>query len=236
MSNTAGRGMRNNRLVALGYRTVAFVAALIGLLNTLGVFRGEVNGEMLLFYTTETNVFVVLIFALLLIRTALDIKNKGTDGPSSYHERLTAIVTLSISVTMLVFWFLLAPAFESLDYLLSYSNLQIHLITPLLMIFDYFYFAEPGKLKKQDPWLFALIPLEYLAQATILGFAGFVYDVLSKEGTEVHNFPYFFIDYHQLQGWVFAYVAVIFLFFIALAYLLLWFDHRRARRRLTPPL
>lgn len=233
MARVASGGIRNNRVVVLGYRAVAFVVALIGVLDTMGVFRGSVNGEMLLFYTTETNVFVVLMFALLLVRTALDIRREGTVGSSSYNERLCGIVTLSITVTMLVFWLLLAPTFETLDYLLSYSNLQIHLLTPLLMIFDYLCFAEPGKMKKQDPWFFAIIPIAYLVQATILGFAGYTYSVLAQESGEVHHFPYFFIDYYQLQGWVFAYVAVIFVFFVGLAYLLLWVDRKRARRRAT---
>jgi hypothetical protein len=222
-------GLRHNRIFALCYRCAALVACMIGVLDTMGVFRGTVNGEMLLFYTTESNVLVVLMLGVLLIRTALDIKNNGTVGSASYYERLSAIVMLAITVTMLIFWVLLAPTMTDIGYLLSYSNLQIHLVTPLLMIFDYFFFAVPGKLKKQDPWFFALIPLVYFAQATILGFSGYVYSVLSREGIDKH-FPYFFIDFDQLQGGVFAYVFAILVFFVGLAYLFLWYDHRRARR------
>lgn len=222
--------IRNNRIFALCYRIAAFVACLMGVLDTVGVLRGEFNGEMLLFYTTESNVLVTAMFGLLLARTALDLKNKGTRGPSSYHERLSAIVALSITVTMILFWFLLASTITDPRFLLSYSNLQIHLITPLLMIFDYLFFAAPGKLKRQDPWLFALVPLTYLAQATILGFSGFSYAVLARADGAIHHFPYFFIDYNLLGGGVFAYVAAIAVFFIGLAYLLLWFDRKRRRR------
>jgi hypothetical protein len=183
---------------------------------------------MLLFYTTETNLLVLIMFGILIGRTAASIKGSGIVGPSSYHERLTAIVALAITVTMLVFWLLLAPTFEDPGFLLGYLNLQIHLISPLLILFDFFFFAEPGRFKKQDPWLFALIPLAYFIQATILGFSGYVYTSLGKAD---QHFPYFFIDYYTLGGWVFAYGVAILLFFVGLAYLLFWFDRRRARAR-----
>jgi hypothetical protein len=220
--------MRNNRIFALCYRLVAFLACLIGVLDTTGVLRGSIAGDLLLFYTTETNLLVVCMFALLAVRTAGGIKNKGVRGPASYHERLSAIVALAITVTMLVFWLLLAPSFSDYSFLLTYTNLQIHLITPLLMLGDYFLFTTPGKLKRQDPWLFALIPVVYFTQATILGFSGFVYTSL-PDG--IRHFPYFFLDFYELQGWVMVYGLAILAFFVALAYLLLWYDRRRARRR-----
>jgi hypothetical protein len=210
---------------------VAFVLCLVGLLDTTGVLRGSFNGEMLLFYTTESNVFVLVMFGILIGRTAADIKSKGVVGSASYHERLTAIVALAITVTMLLFWVLLAPTMKDPSFLWTYLNLQIHLITPLLILFDFFFFATPGKLKKQDPWLFALIPLAYFIQATIVGFSGYVYTVLGRDTGEIHHFPYFLVDYYEQGGWVFAYVVGISIFFVGLAYLLLWFDHKRAQPR-----
>jgi hypothetical protein len=172
------------------------------------------------------------MLGILLARTAIDLKNKGRHGSSSYHERLSAIVALAITVTMFIFWGLLAPIMTDPSYLLSYSNLQIHLVTPLLMILDFLIFAAPGKLKKQDPLFFAIVPLAYFAQATILGFSGFTYEVLARDGG-VHYFPYFFIDFYETGVWVFAYVAALTVFFMGLAYLLLWLDRVRARRRAT---
>jgi hypothetical protein len=223
--------LRNNRLFALGYRIVAFVACLVGVLDTTGVFKGTFNGEMLLFYTTESNVLVVIMFGILIARTVIGIRREGVTGPSSYCERLTAIVALAITVTMMGFWFLLAPTFGDTSFLFSYLNLQIHMISALLMLFDYFFFAAPGKLKKQDPWFFALIPLAYFAQATVLGFSGVTYEVLAKDGGPAPRFPYFFINYDESGLWVFAYVIGMTIFFMALAYLLLWYDRRRARRQ-----
>ncbi|MDR2196466.1 MAG: Pr6Pr family membrane protein [Coriobacteriales bacterium] len=219
--------LRTNRVFALCYRAAAFVLCLVGLLDTTGVLRGDFKGEMLLFYTTESNLLVLVMFGLLIARTVVSIRREGTRGPASYHERLSAVVSLAIAVTMLVFWLLLAPTFGDTAFLLTYINLQIHLITPLLMLFDYLLFAVPGRLKRQDPWLFTLIPLAYFIQATILGFSGYVYTVLP--GGPQH-FPYFFLDYYTLGGWVFAYGIAILAVFVGLAYGLLFVDRRRARR------
>jgi hypothetical protein len=222
------RGLRNNRIFAFCYRSAAFLLCLLGLLDTLGVFQGGFNAEILLFYTTDSNLLVLIMFGVLIGRTAVDIKTKGIAGPSSYYERPSAIVALSIAVTMLIFWGLLAPTFTELSFLLSYLNLQIHLFTPLLMLFDFFFFATPGKLKRQDPWFFALVPLAYFAMSTAIGFAGYTYHTaLSREN---QHFPYFFVDFDLLGAWVFAYVLAIAAFFLALAYLLLWYDRRRGRR------
>jgi hypothetical protein len=191
------------------------------------VFRGTFNGEMLLFYTTDSNILVLAMFGVLIVKTIADIREKGTVGSSSHYERLSAIVSLAISVTMFLFWFLLTPTIEDPAFLFSYLNLQIHLFTPLLMLFDFFVFTTPGKFRKQDPWFFALIPIAYFGMATVIGFAGYTYHISSARVDQ--HFPYFFIDFDVLGAGVFIYVAVIFFAFVALAYLLFLLDRWRGR-------
>ncbi|MDR2156768.1 MAG: Pr6Pr family membrane protein [Clostridiales Family XIII bacterium] len=218
--------MKNNRIFALCYRLAAFLLCLAGVLHTLGVFDGRFQWKMMLYYTIESNILIVLMFGFLSAKTARDLRKGGVAGASSYHERLTAIAMLSITVTLLLFWALLAPSMPG-PGLLSYVNLQIHAFTPLLMIVDFFLFATPGKMKKQDPWLFALVPLTYFIQSTVLGFSGFRYSVQGEAGS---RFPYFFVDFDLLKGKVFLYVFFIAVFFVGLAYLLLWYDGKRGRK------
>ncbi|MDR2665693.1 MAG: Pr6Pr family membrane protein [Oscillospiraceae bacterium] len=217
--------MRENRIFALCYRCAAFMLCLAGILATAGAFAGRFNWRMLLYYTTESNIMVLAMFGALIAKTAAGIKKGGTEGGCSYFERLSAIVMLSITVTLIVFWLLLAPYFGGGMGLLTFTNMQVHAITPLLMIFDYFLFAEPGKLKKHDPWIFAVIPLGYFAQSTALGFSGFKYGGLSS--APATRFPYFFLDFDLIGSRVFLYVLALTVFFMALAYLLLWYDRRR---------
>jgi hypothetical protein len=225
--------MRNNRIFALCYRLAAFVLCLAGILSTMDVFGGQFHWKALLYYTVESNILILFMFGFLATKTALDLRRNGITGPSSYHERLTAIMMLSIIVTFIIFWALLAPSFFG-PWLLGYSVMQTHAVTPLLMIVDFFLFATPGKMKKRDPWLFAIIPYAYFAQSTILGFSGFRYEARGGAGGEGNRFPYFFIDFDQQHGKVFLYLLVLTAFFIGLAYILLWFDRKRAAKSEIP--
>jgi hypothetical protein len=215
--------MKNNRIFAIFYRSAAFILCLCGILDILGLFRGGLGWSGLLYYTIQSNILVLAMFGVLTAKTALAVKREGARGSASFCERLSAIVTLSIAVTFLVYWALLAPTM-SISGLLAFSNLQVHGITPLLMIFDYFFFSERGKLRKYDPWLFAAIPLAYFAQASMIGFLSEI--PLYRGG----RFPYFFIDFDPAGAGVFAYVGGFTVFFMGLAYLLLFYDGRKKRR------
>ncbi|MDR0446061.1 MAG: Pr6Pr family membrane protein [Oscillospiraceae bacterium] len=212
--------MKNNRGIALGYRAVAFLLCLAGILETLGVFRGAVWWTGLLYYTVQSNILVLLMLGALLVKTALAVRRDGLNGSSSFFERLSAIITLAITVTFVLYWALLAPLMMG-PGLIAFGNLQVHGITPLLMLIDYFMFTKPGKLKKYDPLLFAAVPLAYFIQATIIGFTS------SKPLFFGSRFPYFFIDFDQIGAGVFIYVGVITVVFLAAAFFVVKSDERR---------
>jgi hypothetical protein len=67
--------------------------------------------------------------------------------------------------------------------------------------------------------------LAYFAQASIIGFSSEV--PLYSGG----RFPYFFINFDLIGVGVFAYVGVLTLLFLCLAYLLLLYDGKKKRRR-----
>jgi hypothetical protein len=227
--------LRQNRLFALCFRSAAFLLSLAGLLSLLSLDISR-TGSMLLYYTNQSNILVIAFFGVLVYKTAVDLKNKGKTGDSSYFERLSAAIMIAISVTMLVFWVLLVPAsFSMMDAasessfsFFSFANLQLHLFTPLLMIADYILFTKRGKLQKYDPFLFTLIPIAYFIQATILGFSGVIYRADPVNGDA--RFPYFFIDYDQSGGMVAVYVLVIAAFFIGVSYGILYLDKKYAKK------
>jgi hypothetical protein len=206
------------------------VLCLLGLLDVAGILRGTPSWTIFLYYTVQSNILVLAMLGALLVKTIIAVKRGGAAGRSSFFERLSAIVTLSITVTFLVYWVMLAPSmgtdpknllsFSHPEDLLSFTNLQVHGIAPILMIFDYLFFADRGKMKKQDPWLFAIVPYAYAIQSTVLGFSGAVTYYSGR-------FPYFFLDFDIYGAFVFVYLAVLTVFFLALAYLLLWYDRRR---------
>jgi hypothetical protein len=218
--------VKNNRIFALGYRAVAFALCLAGILQITGMLSGDVSWVILLYYTTQSNILVLVMTGILAVRTALALKRDGVQGSASFFERPSAIVMLSISVTFLLYWTMLAPHTSDSASIISFSNLQVHTFTPLFMMFDYFFFAERGKLKNRDPFLFALIPYAYLAQCTILGFSGVRYHV---DGGQSTRFPYFFVDFDISGTLVFVYVAILTGIFLTLAFLLLRYDRKKTR-------
>ncbi|MDR1905918.1 MAG: Pr6Pr family membrane protein [Clostridiales bacterium] len=225
--------LKQNRLFSLGFRIVAFLLCLAGMV--VGCFHnGKFILTQLLYYTFQSNILVFIYFGAVILKTIADIGKNGKKGSSSYFERISGAVMIAISVTMLVYWTMLVPAAFSMsadmsDFpLFGFANLQLHLITPLLMIADYIFFTTRGKLKKYDPWLFTLIPIAYLIQATIVGFSGYVYRIDPVSGEATH-FPYFFIDYYQ-SGWMVAvYVVVITAFFVGISYFILYLDRKKIK-------
>jgi hypothetical protein len=220
---------KQNRVFATGYRTIAFLLCLAGNLDLLGIFSGKFNVSVLLYYTTQSNVLCLVWFGFLLARSLSDMTSQGKTGSCSYNERFSAMVTISITVTMVIFWVMLAPTMDA-EALWIFSSLQPHLFTPLLMIVDYILFTNPGKLTRRDPLYFALVPLSYWLQATILGLSGVIYRTDETTGVAI-RFPYFFIDYDQ-SGWMVAvYVVGIALFFFSSTWLLVRSDHRRSHAK-----
>ncbi len=221
--------MIKTRWVVLVWRIAAFSLVLCGLLYRLGAFAGGFEAESLLYYTFQTNLLVLLLFGYLVIRTALDMPYGGKAGNVTYSPRLHGAVTLSITLTFLVYWIALAPFDER--KLFEFGNMSVHLITPLLCIADYIIIQEDGGLKKIDPFLFAIIPFVYFVQATIAGFCGVVYRV--ENGAAV-RFPYYFMDYDKFGGWVAPIVLAITAAYIGLGYSMLLLDRKWKKPTLLP--
>jgi hypothetical protein len=97
---------------------------------------------------------------------------------------------------------------------------------PLLMLADYIIFTSRhnGQLKKYDPFLFALVPAVYLILATIMGFA--LQPIYITADGIARHFPYFFLDYENL-GWMAAvYITSLFIFYLALGFLMYFIDRK----------
>jgi hypothetical protein len=217
--------LRENKIFVIVYRSCAFFLGIWGILTTAGVFRKAFNPVILLAYTIQSNILVIVFFGILLARTIVCIYDKEkraapSGSPYSFFPRLSAFVTLAIFVTMLVYWFILLPISVqtmSLSGIFAFDNLVVHLFMPLLMLVDYLALTERGKFKKYDFLLCAVIPYVYLAEAMTLGLTRAVrYDSLG-----VHSYYlYVFLDVDQFGALVIPMVAAITLFFMAI--MLLW--------------
>jgi len=218
--------MKDKRLFAFCFRVAAALFSIFMVLTTTGVFNGHLSLMGFLFYTTLSNAIVALMFCVLAVKTLVEIKRSGKTGSCSFYPRISACVTVAITVTLIVFWSLLVWFLEP-KIVMKFESFGQHLIVPFLMIFDYFFFTERGKLKKYDPLLFLAIPFAYMVLVTIVALRGFVYPIMEPGRTSGRHFPYFFLDFSELGFVAAVYVVGIMVFFLALNYLLYWFDKKK---------
>ncbi len=218
--------MIKNRMGALAFRAGCFVFALAGLLSQLGVFRGKWGWGSFMYYTIQSNLLAVALFALLTIGTWRGLREDGRSGSAGYFARFEMICTVDLLLTFFVYWILLAPTSFSMDggySLWTFDNIAVHAVTPLLCLLDYVLFTQPRHLKYLDTYLVCVYPLFYVAFTSVAGLLGYVYYTASADGMPV-RFPYFFFDFDRIGIGALAYIAVLLGIFIMLSHLFYFVD------------
>lgn len=219
--------MIQNRKFALVFRIAALLIGCAGVLSITGALRGEFNSTQLMYYTIQSNLVAIVLFGMLLTSTIKSIRQDGWHGSCSFFPRFEMVVMIDILLTLLVFWIMLVPQTFSMGDgypLWSFSNLAVHLVTPLFCIVDYFLFAASKHLKYRDVYGILIFPYCYIVLVTIAGFAGFTFHPYA-DGT-VKNFPYYFLDWNQLGLQVFTYIIGLTLFFLVISHLLYLLDRK----------
>ncbi|MFC5338098.1 Pr6Pr family membrane protein [Leucobacter denitrificans] len=178
------------RTIALPFRCVALVLITIGIIRITGMFTEEPSPKAWLFYTVLSNALCLVWVLLLVLSTIRDIAAFGTRGHSTPSARWSAAIMMAITVTMLVYIFVLVPSefVQAGDYeAFSLTDNLIHVVTPLLLIVDWLLFVPKGQLRAADPIRWAFIPFGYLVLA-------FVYGALGGEFLEGSSYPYPFMN------------------------------------------
>ena len=106
-----------------------------------------------------------------------------------YNNTLKGTITMAIMITMLVFNFILRPFMTDMDGVMELSSLPnyiVHVIEPLLVIFDYILFDEKGIFKKIDPLKWVIFPFIYWVFICIRAFFASPFTYTSSK------YPYFF--------------------------------------------
>ena len=231
--------MIRDKRIALVFRAASFLFALIGLLSMMGVFRGVIYSGILVYYTMQSNILGIVLFAMLTVRTAAGLRNDKSSNPelpggkngdaglsdsrnigAGYFSRFEMVCAIDIMLTFVVFWVLLAPMMFTMvaEYnLWSFDNLAVHGVTPLLCLIDYILFTQPRHLKYRDVYYVIIYPLVYLAGTSLAGLFGYVYSVSPVDGKPV-RFPYFFYDFDRLGIAAIAYIGALVIFFLIIAH------------------
>ncbi|GAA1636655.1 Pr6Pr family membrane protein [Microbacterium flavum] len=156
------------RTAAFAYRAAASFVILIGIARVSGLWSGSPTWGSFLYYTVLSNVLCLVWMVWSAILTLRDAQSKGWYGFSTPSVRFAAAVMEAITVTMLIYLFVLAPALftqpGAYEPFTLTDNL-VHIITPILVIIDWLLFIPKGRLGRFDPVLWALIPWGYLVFA-----------------------------------------------------------------------
>lgn len=222
-----------NRYFALAFRVGALIFTTVGVLAQLGVFKGYFSASSFMYYTMQSNLLVIIMFAMLVVKTAKSLK-EGTHGFNGWYARFEMICVITILITFIVYWTLLTPT-VSPEYLWSFENLAVHGITPLLCLADYMLFTKGGHLKYKDIYYSCIYPLSYVGFSAIAGLAGYVYGYTTDPANPLSSAlvpvraPYFFLDHWSIGAWTAVYIIVILAFFILIAHGFYFIDKRRRK-------
>lgn len=213
------------RTIAFPYRAVASFVILLGIARVSGLWSGTPSWDSFLYYTVLSNVLCLVWMVWSAIVTVRDAQAKGWYGFSTPSARGEAAVMEAITVTMLIYLFVFAPALftqpGAYEPFTLTDNL-VHIITPILVIVDWLLFIPKGKIKPYDPLLWALIPYAYLVFAyTYSAFGG------TFAGQRV-PYPFMNVEIHGVGG-VILWIVGLTIALVGVGYLYYGLDRMLAR-------
>ena len=194
-----------NRYISGIYKAVLCLSGLIGILIQAGVFVGNVDWSVVRYYTLISNVLCCLYFGVAMVYAFA--------GKDTLLPWLKGMLIMGITVTGLVYHFMLSKGSFSMGSAKEVANILLHYLVPVLSVFDWVLFDKKGRYTLKSPLIWVILPDLYFVFATIYGFAG------GQRYYGGSRFPYFFIDFDALGVWkVLAYTAVLNVLFAALGY------------------
>ena len=207
------------RSYRIAYRLAMVVVGLAGIL--LQIIQAESIITMMSFYTVQSNVVCVVMFAVLAI---FEIFGRQMQG--KMYSYFKGMVTAGIMLTFAVFHFMLRPTLlemgdASLYHMNGLGNTLVHYVVPLATLMDYILFDKKGVYRWIYPVFWTAMPLAYLGYTAVYRLFGGLYLL----GTEILRFPYFFLDYEN-YGWtaVLLWVAALLVSFIAFSFIIVVLD------------
>lgn len=209
------QGLQRNKIAALALRFTGLALAVTGVSMNMAT-GGNFIDNSLVYYTVQTNFMSAMIFLTLVVMTMVQIirpitlgrfihfkksdgsndlvlSEKGIMGKVAYIQPAFQMAfTLYITVTMLIYWALLAPLGFSTDPYALATNLIMHTVVPILVIVDTFLFMPHGKIKFRNAFLWLIYPLIYYIFLVIR--AQFGDPLYNTADGALFYYPYPFID------------------------------------------
>ena len=201
--------------IELIYKILIVIITGIGLYLNFDLFSFDGG---IIYFTIQSS---LLCFLFYLITVILIISNKLKKN--NFYYIFKGVATMAITITMFVYQFLLAPNGVELYEHHFFTSEIVHLAIPILIILDYFLFAEKGNIKKTYPLYWCSPLFVYLVFVIIYSLCGGTFN-----GERV---PYFFLDIKEIGFLkVLIYCFMITIFYIGCGHLAFIIDNKLSKK------
>ncbi|MCR5585504.1 MAG: Pr6Pr family membrane protein [Lachnospiraceae bacterium] len=141
--------------------------------------------SVFMFFTVQSNILMALICMAGLIFMVTGKK------PAPWWYVLKYVSTVAITLTGIVFCFVLAPTLGSHAW--NVQNILTHVVVPVAAIADFYVSSAEAKISRKAVFLVTIPPILYAIYAGI-GFA------LNWQFAPGYNYPYFFLNWGSPAG------------------------------------
>lgn len=203
------------KILSLIYKVAIILAAVYGLyLN----FEHSGFRRMIVYFTMISNFAVLMFFIIQIFCEILKIPKK------KIYYILKLILLTNILITMFAFQFVVRPYVSRHT---NYSSLNmrdtmVHLVIPIMTLFDYLLFDEKGKFSFEYIQYSAASPIGYLTFCFIYAKCGGTFTAFKQ----ISKYPYVFMDFDSLGNFAYMGCALTLLVFLGMAWLLVFIDKK----------
>ncbi len=177
---------KNLKITSICMKTVVIIAAVVGIIlsaiQSSEAFMG--GSRVFMYFTIQSNIFIALVCLVGLI---LIIVKKT----SNLWNIIKFVATISITLTGLVFCFVLAPTMWNSAW--SLPNILTHVVVPICAIVDLFLISNLTNYNHFDVLHVIVPPILYVCYA----FIGYQLKWQFAPGV---NYPYFFLNWGSKAG------------------------------------
>ncbi len=174
------------KILSVLFKMVVFLSAVIGTWLSAYAGRNSFMGgkHVFMYFTIQSNIAIALICAVgcfMMLR----------DKVAGWWYVVKFIGTVSITLTGIVFCFVLAPTMGK--YAWNVQNVLTHVVVPVVAVIDFFVVTVNANIHKLTALLVIIPPIIYAI------YAGIGYALEWQFGPGV-NYPYFFLNWGSPAG------------------------------------
>lgn len=213
------------RKISVCYKIITITSLMTGIV--LNIADTDNLIALLAYYTMQSNIYALILFIIILYR---DLKCKEK---TSLYYWCKGQLTIAIFITTLLYIIALVPVGFEMTYTSSIisrsiANIFVHLISPIMVILDYFIFDEKGNFKMIYPLSWLLFPLIYIIFVYLYSYCGGVFYSIGGS----RKFAYWFLDYETIgTASVIGWISIIGMAMVGLSYCLVLIDHLRCKNK-----